>query len=75
VSGQILGVNNSIVEVGKSLRVGDAIQNHVYQTCIRTRLASQAEGHSYELVAPPRRSKGRLGLVLVLELDHVERAD
>jgi hypothetical protein len=66
VSGQILGVNNGVIEIGKSLCVGDAIQDHVYQTCIRTSPASQAKGHSYKLVASPQRSKGHLGLVLVL---------
>jgi hypothetical protein len=65
-------VNNNVIEVGKGLSVGDAIQDHVYQTCIRTMPASQAKGHSYKLVAPPRSSKGRLGLVLVLEFDDVE---
>jgi hypothetical protein len=40
----------------------------VYQACIRTGPTGQAKGHSHELVTSPQRSKGRLGLVLVLEL-------
>jgi hypothetical protein len=48
----VTGVICGVIEVGKSLSVGDAIQDHVYQTCIRTRPTSQAKGHSYELELP-----------------------
>ena len=65
VSIEILGVDNSIVEIRKSLGVRNTIQYHVHQTRIRAGPAGQAKGHSYKLVATPGSGKGRLGLVLV----------
>jgi hypothetical protein len=68
-------VDDSIVEVGKSLGVGDAIKDHVYEARIRTRPAGQAKGHPQKLVTSPQRGKGRLGLVLFFELNHMESPD